>query len=864
MKYIHFIILLIAIFIFNKSYSQTEPKQYTIGGITISGTKYLDADFLKIKTNLSVGQEITIPGEEIGKAINALWKEGLFANIQVNIDKTIGNAVFLDFVITERPRLNQYTYKGVGKTEAEDLNKKMPFIKGKVLTENLKINAEQKIKEYFIDKGFGNMSINTIEKPDSIIKNTVNLIFVINKGVKVKIEDIFFIGNKNITNSKLKRTCKETKERFRLRPFTNKDWYAIQHSSPKKFFKGLYNLSLPVVIDELSERFRIKLSGSKFQKEPFEDDKNKIVELYNNKGYRDAQIIKDSVYKHNSGNLNIVLNINEGKRYYYRNIYWKGNTKHTDKELSEILSIQKGDVYDKKALDEKLNMNANSTDVSSLYMDDGYLFFSINPVEIAVVEDSIDMEIRIYEGQQATINKVVIKGNDKTKEHVIRRELRTVPGQKFSRTDIIRSQRELATLGYFNNEKIGIQPVPHQENGTVDIEYTLEEKSSDQIELQAGWGGKNGGGVIGTVGLSFNNFSIANIGKKNAWAPVPSGDGQKLGLRIQSNGKYYQSGTLSFSEPWLGGKKPNQFSVAYYYTRYSNYSTYATTATTSSLQTTNGISVSLGKRLKWPDDFFTIIHGLNFENYNLKNQSLAYVPIANGQINNFNFEENISRNSLNDPIYPRSGSRFALVAKFTPPYSLINNLNYSTISEQRKYKFIEYHKWRFDAEWFTRIKGNLVLRSSNKFGFLGNYSGKTGDSPFERFEVGGDGISNVRLYGKDIFALRGYDVTDLTSKSNGSIMFNKFTLELRYPITLNPSSTIFVLSFLEGGNTYSSFKTYNPFNLKRSVGLGVRVLLPMFGLLGVDYGIGVDKAVSNAKRFTDYGKFNIILGYEPQ
>jgi outer membrane protein insertion porin family len=871
MRKAHFLVLpLFFVLFFSCSLIQlkaqgTEPsvKEYEIGGIIVSGTQFLDADFLKIKTGLLVGQRISIPGEDIGRAIQSLWQEGLFADIKVNITKTIGTTIFLDFVVQERPRLSKYSYKGVSKSEAEDLNKKIPFIKGKVVTPNLIVNAQQIIRDYYYDKGFSNLKITTNERIDSIVKNSIAISFVVNKGKKVKIEEIYFIGNQNVSNSKLKRTLKETKERFRLRPFTKADWKVIKNTTPQKTLKGLYQLSLPMFIDNLADRFRIKFSGSKFQKEAFEDDKQKIIEVYNAKGYRDAQMIQDSIYKHSNGNLIVKVKVDEGKQYHFRNIYWKGNSKHTDKELATILNIQKGDIYDKSSLDSKLNMNPNSTDVSSLYMDDGYLFFQITPIEIAVEEDSIDLEIRIYEGQQATINKVIIKGNDKTKEHVIRRELRTVPGQKFSRSDIIRSQRELATLGYFNGEKIGINPIAHPENGTVDIEYTLEEKSSDQIELQAGWGGKSQG-VIGTVGLSFNNFSLNNIGKAEAWTPVPSGDGQKFSIRVQSSGNYYQSGNVSFTEPWLGGKKPNSLSVSYFLTRWAGLN-----LSNPSLMLTNGVTVGFGRRLKWPDDYFTHLSNLNYENYSLKNQSASDFLISDGRLNNINFENVISRNSLNDPIYPRTGSRFTFTVKLTPPYSLFNNLNYEEATKEEKYKFVEYHKWRFDAEWFTKVWGNLVIRTSSKFGFLGNYSGRTGDSPFDRFELGGDGISNFRFFGKDIFSLRGYEANGANSVTNsdsrlGYNIFNKFTLELRYPITLNPSSTIYMLAFAEGGNVYNKIQNYDPFNLKRTAGLGVRVLLPMFGLLGVDYGFGFDKNLSTNAKLTDYGKFNIILGFEPQ
>ncbi|MEY4876870.1 MAG: hypothetical protein RL708_2019 [Bacteroidota bacterium] len=501
-------------------------------------------------------------------------------------------------------------------------------------------------------------------------------------------------------------------------------------------------------------------------------------------------------------------------------------------------------------------------------MDDGYLFFQITPSEIAVENDSIDMEVRIYEGKQATINKIIIKGNEKTNENVIRRELRTIPGQKFSRSDIVRSNREIATLGYFNQEKIGITPIPHPEDGTVDIEYTVEEKSTDQIELQAGYGGAYTG-LIGTLGFNFTNFSTRNFRKASAWTPLPSGDGQKLGLRIQSTGTLYQSGSLSFTEPWLGGKKPNSLSVALFGTKYNT-----TVSSVKGNQLTVGVSASIGKRLRFPDDYFTWINGINIERYYLTNQSTAYIPISNGVANNFNFEQTIARSSINQPLYPQSGSKVALSLKVTPPYSLFNGLNYETATDAQRYQFVEYHRWRITSEWFTPLEKSkkLVLRTAAKFGFLGSYSSKTGSSPFERFQVGGDGITGYRQYGLEIVALRGYDV--FTSTRNAAL-FNKFTMELRYPISLNPSSTIYAQAFVEGANAWTSFKNYDPFKINRSAGLGLRVFLPMFGLLGVDYGIRFDNyydssgnlhpgITNKGTKLADAGKFNIILGFEPE
>ena len=844
------------------------PQQYELGGLTISGTQYLDQDILKTYTGLIVGQKITIPGDEIGKAIQSLWKQGLFASINVNTTKTVGSAIFLDFVLTERPRLGKWTYKGVTKGDADDLNKKLQLIKGKVLTENLKVNAVQSINDYYAEKGYSGITVNCTERKDSSLKNTVGLIFAISKGHKVRIEDIFFAGNNNVSSLKLAHLMKDTKTRHRLRPIVHEDLVSLAHFSPQRFLDNLYHLTFPKLKENLAKKYRLNIfSSSKFRKEDYEGDKQKIIEHYNNKGFRDAQIIADTTSLNKDGNMIIKIKVEEGLKYHYRNIFWKGNTKYTDKELSSVLGLKKGDIYNRADLDSRLNMNQSSTDISSLYMDDGYLFFQVTPVEIAVEKDSIDMEIRIYEGKQATIHKIIIKGNDKTKDYVIRREIRTLPGQKFSRSDLIRTTREIATLGYFNQEKINPTPIPHPEDGTVDIEYNLEEKSSDQLELQAGYGGAVTG-LVGTLGVNFTNFSASGIPKKSAWNPIPSGDGQKLSLRLQSSGVYYQSATASFTEPWLGGKKPTSLSVAFFLTKFNS-----TFNSLPSSQLTKGVSISIGKRLKFPDDYFTLINGIDIENYSLNNQNPTLIPVSTGTCNVFALNETLSRSSINQPLYPQSGSKISLNVKATLPYSLFNNINYSdpNLSVADRYKFVEFHRWRFTSEWYTPLEKSkkLILKTAAKFGFLGSYSSKTGTSPFERFQVGGDGITGYRQYGLEIIALRGYDV--FTQKggtnfeNNSAAFFNKFTMELRYPISLNPSSTIYGLAFLEGANAWSSFKNYDPFRLNRAAGVGLRVFLPMFGLLGVDYGIGFDKvsSLSNA-RLSDLGKFTIILGFEPE
>ncbi|MGV3595933.1 MAG: BamA/OMP85 family outer membrane protein, partial [Sediminibacterium sp.] len=607
---------------------------------------------------------------------------------------------------------------------------------------------------------------------------------------------------------------------------------------------------------------------------------------YNSLGHRDAVIEKDTVYYNKAGHLNIDIKMNEGRKYYFGNITWRGNTKYSDSVLTAIIGIRKGDIYNLDVLNKKLGKSASPDggDISGLYQDDGYLFFRTDPVETAVYNDTIDFEIRIIEGPQATIKNIRISGNDRTKEHVIRRELRTIPGEKFSRSDLIRSQREIAQLNYFNQEKIGINPIPNPEDGTVDINYSVEEKSSDQLELSAGWGGVIG--LTGTLGVSFNNFSIRNIWKKSAWDPLPMGDGQKLSLRVQSNGKAFRSYNFSFTEPWLGGKKRNALTFSIYNTRFGQTFNPGTglfdpNFADRSFISTTGATISLAKQLKWPDDFFSLSIGLNFTRYKLSNYAIDPINLPgfnNGNVHNFNFRVALQRSSVDQPLFPRSGSNFMLSLAITPPYSLINP---NITNKVNPYRWVEYHKWRFNGEWFVPLgkphgeerNKQFVLRASAKFGFLGRFNQNLQISPFERFQVGDAGLSNqFALLGYDIIAHRGYPVYD---NSNPKVnpdqqqarqyftIFNKYTMELRYPLSLNPSSTIYGLAFYEAANGWFNIKDYNPFKLRRSVGLGMRFFLPMFGLLGFDYGIGLDRFTPNGP-LKDAARFTFMLGFEPE
>ncbi len=776
------------------------PKQFVIGGVIVTGTQYLDEGVLINLSGLIVGDTIEVPGDKTTKAITNLWKQGLFSDVKVLATRTQGQTIFLELRLQERPRLSKFSFKGVSKSEADKIREKVKLERDKVVTENVIASTRNIVKNFYVDKGYLNAVVTINEIRDTTFANREILEIVVDKKSKVKIHRIYIDGNTAFTDGKLKRAMKDTKE---------KRWYKI-------------------------------FTSSKFLDEKYQEDKTKLIAKYADRGYRDAAIVKDTVYAHDEKSMDIRIQVQEGHQYFFRNITWVGNTKHSSQELNSILGIKKGDIYDQSVLDQRLFMSQNSRDVSSLYMDDGYLFFSVTPVEINVESDSIDLEMRIYEGKQARINKVTVVGNTKTNDRVIMREIRTKPGQLFSRTDIIRTQRELAQLGYFDQEKLGVNPKPNPADGTVDIEYTVEEKPSDQLELSGGYGANQ---LVGTLGLSFNNFSARNTFKKGAWRPLPSGDGQRLSLRGQTNGKYYQSYNISFTEPWLGGKKANSFSVSLFHSVQSN--GYAKESPLRQSITISGASVGLGKRLKKPDDFFSIYHEINYQYYILKNYGSTFL-FSDGVANNLSFQETISRNSIDAPIYPRSGSQLSLTAQFTPPYSLFSNKDYKTASDNEKYKFIEYHKWKFSSLWFTRIAGNLVLHTKIQYGFLGLYNRDIGASPFERFYLGGDGLSGYALDGREIIALRGYENNSLSPRNIynntiGGTIFDKYTLELRYPLSLNPSATIYILGFAEGGNSWLKFNQFNPFSAKRSLGGGIRIFLPVFGLLGLDWGYGFDK-----------------------
>lgn len=842
-----------------KVFEYGEGEDYEIGGLNIVGSENRDRNAIKSITGFREGSKVKIPGTDVPRAMKALMKLRLFQDVQFYVDSIVGdNIIFLTLKLIEQPTLSRFTYDGVKKSKHDDLNDIVNNVMTKegIVTDDQKELVKTQLEGYFIGKGRLDAKVTVEEKPDPKRDNSIILKFIIDEGPRVKIDDIVFIGNESIKDRKLRKKMSETKRR-------------------KAIFKK-----------------------SKFVKEDYELDKKSIISYYNSKGFKNARITKDSVYRKDNGNLAIEININEGNVFFFRDIVWKGNSLYTDDQLNAILGIGEGDVYNPELLENRLRFSQDGRDISSLYLDDGYLGFQVNPVEVSVSNDSIDLEMRIYEGPQFVVDNVIIQGNDRTNENVVRRVLRTKPGAKFSRSQIIRSQREIINLGYFNPESLGIDTPVNQQRGTVDIVYNLEERPSDQLELSAGYGGFSG--LIGTLGVSFNNFSLRNVRDRSTWSPLPQGDGQKLSVRLQSNSRFFRSYNLSFTEPWLGGKKPNSLTVGAVNSAF-DYSTLGS----GKFSITRGFA-GLGRQLKWPDDFFSSsttlnIESINLDNYTRSNFFVDGVGIRNGNFKNFSIQQTFTRSSISDPLFPRSGSRMSLSIKFTPPYSLFRKNAVPEITEEergdivvrlteeggvavppteaeiqdeitsiglaRKFEFLEYHKWNFTSEWYFNLTGKLVFMAQMKLGVLGFYDKDLGISPFERFEIGGDGLNNQnnQILGRDIIALRGYDVEDLpANQSGGASIFDKFTFELRYPLSLNPNSTIYMTSFLQGGNAWNSFREFNPFDVQRSAGMGLRVFLPMFGLLGFDYGFGFDRNLGADAGWREYGKFNIVIGFEPE
>ncbi|AMR33904.1 outer membrane protein assembly factor BamA [Mucilaginibacter sp. PAMC 26640] len=789
------------------SLSYLTPKDYIIGGVSISGAKYLDKDVLLQISKLNKGDKINLPGEANANVIKDLYKQGLFDDIHLNVTGINMDTIYLEIAVVERPRLSRLHLTGIRKGEIEDVTKKLSDKTGKIVNENLLSTTTAIIKKHFHEKGYLYTTVNIKQTKDPGDANSVILDVAVDKKRKVMINDVTFEGNKDFSQAALRKYLSKTRRRH---------WYNL-------------------------------FGSKKFKQDKYDEDKQNLVEKMQDKGYRDAELVSDSVVRHDDKTVDVKLKIYEGHKYYFGGIKFSGNARYPGEVLTRVLQIEKGQVFSEEELNKRLSgPTPNNDDVSSLYLNDGYLTFNADPVQTRVHNDTVDLDIRIYEGPQYTISRVILKGNDVTNDKVVMREIRTKPGQKFSKELLIRSAREIGQLGNFDEQKTEPRPTNiNPADGTVDLVYNVVEKPSDQIELSGGFGG---GQLVGTLGLTFNNFSLRNIFNSKAYRPLPKGDGQKLSLRGQSSGRTYQNFSFTFSEPWLGGKKPIYFALSAYTQGSSTGQYYPKTSPNYNNLRINGVGITLGKRLNWPDNYFQLNYSLNFDHYNLDNYS-GYL-FNNGTSYNIKLTQEFSRNSVDVPLYPTSGSNIKLTLQGTPPYSLFNKLNYNVITPEQRYHFVEYYKVKFDAQWFTKITGKLILMTQTRFGYLGQYNSKVGPSPFERFKLGGDGMQSYQfLQGTDIIGMRGYEnysVVPVGSNFNantnqGNAIYDKFTFELRHPVIASQSATIYMLAFAEGGNVWDNISQVNPFNVRRSVGVGARIFLPIFGLLGLDYGYGFDK-----------------------
>ena len=839
-------------------YSNSAPK-YQIAEIKVTGADNYE-DFVLIGfSGLAVGDIINIPGDAITNAIKRFWKQGLFSDVKILATKIKDGKVWLKIALKQRPRVSEINFTGLKKSEIDDLELKLGIVKGNQITPNISDRAKKVIEKFMGEKGFLNVQVNVYQRNDPNKAGHVIVDINVDKKLKTKIHQIIYTGNTALSHNKINKAMKKTNDN---------NW--------RNFFRT-----------------------KKFVKEEYEKDKVALIDKYNEIGYRDAYIVSDSVVRFDDKSVNVYITIDEGKKYYFRNIKWIGNTIYPYDYLDGVLAIKKGDVYNHKLLMERLETDESSA-VSKLYKDRGYLFFQIDPVEVYINNDSIDFEMRMFEGKPATINEIGIKGNTRVYEHVVRRELRTKPGELYSQEAIMRSLRELAQMGHFDPEKIKPDILPNQENGTVDINYELETKGSDQVEFSAGWGST---GIVGSIGLKFSNFAIQNLFRPETYRIVPQGEGQTFSLNARTSGQSYSSVSMSFLEPWLGGKRPNSLSSSIYYStqsavssRYSNsglsslYSSYGggsygsdygygNTSSSSAYQSemdpgrymrTIGASLGYGKRLSWPDDYFAFNAELSYQLFMLKDWYAGYFPMTAGNFNNLSVNFTLSRNSVFNPIYPRSGSSYSLGLKITPPYSAFNGKNYAdnTMTPQERYKWIEYNKWTFNGKTFIPITSDekLVLMSRVMFSYLGSFNDNA-RSPFETFSMGGDGMSNYSSYGTEYVAMRGYTSGSLTPYDSkvGTAMgylYNKFTMELRYPLSLEQSATIYALTFVEAGNCFNKISDYNPFNLKRTAGVGVRIFLPMFGMMGIDWGYGFDKVNVGGVMQTSGSQFHFVLGQE--
>ena len=818
------------------------PKKYIVGGVRVEGNdSYSDEQILQV-AGLHEDIEVTVPSEDLSAVVNRLWHQRYFEDVALSIDSITPtrDTAYFKISLIERPRVSRWVFSGVKTGEEKDLRERLNFRRGTEFSEYISKTAVDIIKRYYKEKGFLNVKVDVNTKQDPVIKGAIRVQFAVDRGDKVKIKKITYTGNDHVKESKLVRSMKKTRD-ARLQNF---------------------------------------FSSKKFNEKEYENDKRAMISTFNEAGYRDARIVKDTMYYIEPGRLQIDFEIDEGKQYFFRNITWTGNSVYTSDALNQILMIKEGDVYDVVTMQKRLygGGKQNEYDVTKAYRDNGYLFFNVQPVELNIEGDSVDVEMRIVEGKPATLNNIVINGNDLTNERVVRRQLFTRPGYLFSQSDFERSIREIASMGQFDPEAImsegGYSIIPNQMNNTVDLVYNVTEKPSSQLELSGGWGGNT---FVATVGVSFNNFSTRRFFDKSAWRPVPLGDAQNLSLRFQTNGTYYTSLSASFSEPWLFGKKPTSLNMSLYYTRQTNSYLAFNILNNDQYMEVYGFAAGIGKRLKWPDNYFVLYNQLSWQTYKLQDWAYQFM-FDTGISHNLSYTLSLSRNSTDQQIYPRQGSDFSFSLQLTPPYSLMRkndygvldadgkptkvenwrDINYNLQTSQDRYKWIEYHKWSFKGAVYTKLVGDLVLMARAQFGYLGYYNRNWGYSPFEGFRVGGDGMSGYDTYGSEIVSLRGYENYSLTPQAAANSttgnyyagnVYDKFTVELRYPVILQPQSTIYALLFLEGGNCWSDIRDFNPFQIKRSAGVGVRVFLPMIGLLGVDWGWGFDDPVNGKSQF---------------
>ena len=827
------------------------PKKYIVGGVSVEGREHVSEQQILQIAGLQEGMEVTVPSDDLSSIVKRLWLQRMFEDVTLAIDSIAPSrdTAFFKISVIERPRVSRWTFSGVKSGEEKELRERLNFRRGSEFSEYVAKTATDIIKRYYKEKGFLNVAVDVNTKRDTMVRSAIRVQFAVDRGEKVKIKTITFKGADHVKESKMVRSMKKTRD-GRLMNF---------------------------------------FSSKKFNETEYINDKKALISVFNEAGYRDARIVKDTMYYVEPGRLQIDFEIDEGKQYYFRDITWTGNSVFTSQGLNEILMINKGDVYDVVTMEKRLYGGGKETEgnVSTLYRDNGYLFFNVQPVELNIEGDSVDVEIRVVEGKPATLNNIIINGNDLTNERVIRRQLFTRPGDLFTQTAFERSIREIASMGQFDPEAItdpntGYSIIQDPMNSTVDLVYNVTEKPSSQLELSGGWGGNT---FVATVGVSFNNFSTRRFFDKTAWRPVPLGDAQNLSIRCQTNGTYYTSLSASFSEPWLFGKKPTSLSMSLYYTRQTMSNLYFNILNNEQYMEVYGFAAGLGNRLKWPDNYFVLYNQLSWQTYKLQDWPYNFL-FDTGLSHNLSYTLSLSRNSTDQQIYPRMGSDFSFALQFTPPYSLLRKKDYGRLdadgnptrvsdpreidynfqTSQDRYRWIEYHKWTFKGALYTKLVGDLVLMARAQFGYLGYYNRKWGYSPFEGFRVGGDGMSGYDTYGSEIVSLRGYENYSLTPLADSDYstgnyysgtVYDKFTVELRYPLILQPQSTIYALLFLEGGNAWADIRKFNPFQIRRSAGVGVRVFLPMIGLLGVDWGYGFDNHDGNGG-----SQFHFVIGQQ--